>query len=270
MTPRPKRQRISSHGYLGLYGLLLVPLLIFLLATLGSTSVQQQRIWDRLAPAVVLVVDGTGPESPMVFSGFMNLWEEVTPDGLRAAAMSDFEARNLSLKTILAFAVEWKLTGSWGQEEYPAVQYEDCFFALDVIPPAGTIRFHLPPAREALHVGFDTSAPKQRPQAVAYVRYVQFTDGSEFGTRVHAEPVFATRDGILRQLRRLDRAFRQGGGEAFIEELNDPIEPKVVDMFFNSIRTTLEKKGVEAAVGQVHNALSLARKHQDALDGQQD
>jgi hypothetical protein len=196
----------------------------------------------------------------------MTLWEEPVEDGLRSAPAADFEARNISGKTILGFVLDWELFGSWEQQEFPGKQVEDCFFALDVIPPGGLIPFRLPPSSEGVTTPFDTSAPRQEPQAFVYVRYVQFTDGSEFGSKAFGEELFSLRDAIWRQLRTLDRAHRRGGEEAFLEELYDPLEDWGADFMMQKVRKTQEARGTEVALRQVRKMLVLAREHQEELD----
>lgn len=228
------------------------------------------RIWDRLPGNSVPIMDRSKTGSPLVFSGSLTLWEEPIDSGLRSAPAADFEARNISDKTILGFVIEWELFGSWGQQEYPGHQVEDCFFATDVIRPGETISFRIPPSSDSRSMSFDTSEPKQQPKAFVYVRYIQFTDGSEFGSRFSADDLFELRDGIWRHLRSLDRAYRQGGEDAFLEELYDPVQPSDVDHFFNFIRRTHKQRGLDVAIRQVRNGLTLARKHQDALSGEVD
>jgi hypothetical protein len=176
------------------------------------------------------------------------------------------EARNISNKTILGLVVEWELFGSWGQEEFPGKQVEDCFFASDVILPGGTISFKVRPSRQAVSSNIDTSRRKQQPQAFAYVRYIQFTDGSEFGSQVSAGQLFAMRMAIGRALRSLDRAYRHGGEEAFLEELNDRLGNWGAEHLISKVRKTQKEHGTMAAVRKVRRMLAIAKEHQKALD----
>ena len=228
-----------------------------------------QQIWDRLPGTPVLIEDRSEIGSPLVFSGSATIWEEPVRDGLRQVFQDNFEATNLSGKTILAFVVQWRHIGSWGQESSRNQRVEDCFFADDVIPSGGIISFKFDRRDDTTMTPFDTSRPRQKPRAFVHVRYVQFTDGSEFGSRIHAEELYRVRNGIWRQLRRLDRAYRKGGPEAFVEELNDPVEHYAVNYFFNGTRKILDSQGVVAAYAHVQRALALAKEHRKALGNEE-
>ena len=245
---------------------------VFFLPEIPSAFQPPQRVWmwERLPGTQVPVQDGSEIGSPIVFSGGITLWEETIKGGLRVAYTPGFEGRNISSRTILAIVLDWGLKDSWGIGVATGQWNEDCFFATDVIPPGGVIPFRNAPRRETRHEGFDTSAPKQDPQAVAYVRYVEFTDGTTFGSDMYSDQLKTTRKFILQHLRSLDRAYRRSGLGGFVEELNAQIEPSEVDNFFQSIRQTSIENGAQAALRRVHFALELARKHQDALDSEID
>lgn len=235
-------------------------------ALFSRVHAQQNWIWERLPGFAASVQDQSADRSALEFSGPVMLWEEPLQEGLLSAYAPDFQAQNVSGKTILAFVVDWELTGSWGQGVTSGSRLEDCFFADDVILPNGFISFRVPPHRQSTAPSFNTLANRTVPAALTYARYIQFTDGTELGDRNHGDELFRVRNQIWRHLRSLDRVYRLGGEEPFVQELNDTIEPWGADYFFASIRKTQMEQGAEAAIQQVRIGLAWAREHQRALD----
>lgn len=205
------------------------------------------------------VQDISAPGSPLVISGTVTIKETFMGGGrVLVSTTEDIIARNISSKTILTLVAKLELVPAHGGPQEYTREYE-CFFAPDVIKPGDVHSL----SGEGMDTAdpYDSREPAQTARAQITVQYVQFIDGSIYGKQFFGEHILDVRRTAWRHLKRLNRIYTRHGEEAFVEELNESLEPSPVDVLIEGVRETQRNLGTETAIAQVRKMLNYAEEH---------
>lgn len=210
------------------------------------------------------VEDRSAPGSPLVISGTVEIRETGSGSSLRVSLSEhNIVARNISSKTILALVVWLDVLPSYASPQRFVRQYE-CFFAPDVINPGDDHSLTEPTVGEQIEP-YDPSRPAETARAEARTVYVQFLDGSIFGDEGFGDHLRTLRRQTRRHLHHLDKTYTHRGEAAFLEELNETVEPGEVDVLVENVRRTQKRLGTSAAIGQIRRMLEFARERQSGF-----
>ncbi len=231
-------------------------LLLFpaILLAFADSSLGQTRL------ATIPIQDGSAPGSPVAVSGSVEIRENLAANEVRTSINYTVGVRNISGRTILAFAAQLRVVPSYAAPQAFDTSIE-CFFAADVINSGQeeslSQRF---PAESVEAYSPGTSPETQR--AEFRVLFVQFLDGAIFGAESFGQPIMLRRRITWNRLRELERTYRRDGDAAFVELLNETVEPPEVNTFFENLRVTQRQQGAQATLNRVLAALRFAKERE--------
>lgn len=215
--------------------------------------------------AILPVVDKSLPGNPLEISGTVAIWEEIAGGRLQYSFEEHTTAKNISSKTILTVVAWVEAHNSYGRSKRWVKQYE-CFFAPDVIRPGESIMFS-GPRRGTTSEPWDSSPAPHTPRAEARVLYVQFLDGSVYGSPSLARDILQSRRIAWRVLRQLHRTFERQGEEEYLRALNEPVDPPDVDAFIENLRLTQQQFGTPQTVAKIERMLERADERHRLIGG---
>lgn len=234
--------------------LLLLPLIlvVFAVSVLGETRV-----------ATVTVQDKSAPGSPFAVSGTAEIGETLSGNEVRTSISYRVAVRNFSGRTVLAFAAQLQVFPSFGGPQQFDTNIE-CFFAADVLNSGqeDTLSQRFPAESVEPH---DPNTSAQTPRAEFRVLFVQFLDGSIYGAESLGQPIMLRRRITWKHLRELERTYKRNGEAAFVELLNETVEPPEVNTFFENLRVTQRQEGTQPTLNRVLAALRFAKERQAGL-----
>jgi len=200
------------------------------------------------------VIDSSDRGSPVAISGTATFMEVFGPKSVASSGSFRLEGRNLSDKSILLLLAYFDEAGPNGREVRHVIRV-DHFFWGEIAPGASFVLAHGRSRRQTSGVRRDSLGPAADPKAEITVQYVQFADGSSFGSETEASDAFRLRTVIFHALQRLDAARSQAEFRALLAK---KIEPDDADDFLRTFRRTQMIHGNKAARAQVHTCLVVA------------
>jgi len=200
------------------------------------------------------VIDSSDRGSPVAISGTATFMEVFGPKSVASSGSFRLEGRNLSDKSILLLLAYFDEAGPNGREVRHVIRV-DHFFWGEIAPGASFVLAHGRSRRQTSGVRRDSLGPAADPKAEITVQYVQFADGSTFGSEIGASDAHRLRTVVFHALQRLDAARGQAEFRAMLAK---KIEPDEADVFLETFRHTQTVHGTKAARAQVHTGLVVA------------
>jgi len=198
-------------------------------------------------------------DSPIEATGTLSVRETVVGNQVESLWEGNVVAKNISNKPILLLIGVLEAGGPHSDGGYELI--EERFFSPDLIQPGGTIPLRAGSFRRRQCCINPLDEPRD-PKAAFRVEFVQFVDGSTFGTPARAKDVFVSRTSTLLVLRNLDQTYSDQGEQKFQTQLLEAHDP-VIDL----ISDTAKEKGTSAAIAQLRKILTLGKKHEAMIGG---
>jgi hypothetical protein len=162
------------------------------------------------------LIDISEQGCPMTLSGQVVFTDDASasqPYSLHVNA----SAKNVSSTGILLFAIRVHIDGI-GKVDLTSNNQQDYFFSEALQPGDAEI---MDASLPSYGVSKATLAVKERtPTATANLEFIQFADGSVWGDAQSAEDSFKLRRQSMDELGVLERAYAEGGDQAFEHELS--------------------------------------------------
>jgi len=199
--------------------------------------------------------------SPIEVNGTLSVRETVLGNQVESQWEENIVAKNISNKPILLLIGALEAEGPRSDGGLRLIL--DRFFSPDVIQPGDT----LPLLTGSSGRGSCCINPLDEPhdpKAAFRLEFVQFVDGSSFGTPASAKDTFASRTSTLLALRNLNQTYSDQGEQKFLSQLVEAHGPTTA-----VIRWTAKEKGTGAAIAQLREILTMAKKHDQMIGGQQ-
>ena len=214
--------------------------------------------WSQIS-YTVSVIDKSDSGAPVAISGTATFTDVFDDKSVGSWGSFSLRGRNLSTKSILLLLAYFDEAAP-NQRETRHVICVDHFFWEEIAPGRS---FNLPPInsrsqKSELRHG---SAPATDPEAEVRVQYVQFTDGSSYGSKMAADGVLRLRLTILHSLQRLANT---GGAPEFRALLATKASPGA-GKFFEDLRLMQESRGTEATRAEVQSDLRVAQERMRRL-----
>lgn len=240
--------------------LLLTILILLLTSVLSSRNAQCSVIKSELK-------DASRRGSPIRISGEMRFSDDpskVTRYSYEVSA----SASNVSTKSVLLMVIRFEAQGAGGPgvgQTYIA----DHFFSpsglesgsTETLDPSpfvfGAPRVNGEPAGE------NPSASQSVPIATARLEFVQFGDGSTWGSIDFAQDTLSLRESTLRQLNMLLSTYKERGERDFLSALS-----KLPQEYLQSVKDACaDKEGSQCALDFVQRMIDAAIQHETAMNG---
>jgi hypothetical protein len=218
---------------------------------------------------VVLEISNvTGPDSPIEASGQTSFHEELSPDSCKTQTKIGARLVNVSKKTILAYEVSILAIPDCGGGMQHTV-HADYFFRPELqfgpgaqeVADYDTPSWNVTPRKEG--------ATPATPKATFEVIFVQFADGSKFGTSRWGTALPAVRKQTAEQLQVVLEAYRSSGEEGLALALAKARvyqdNPTFTNAILDDIKETLEAKGPEATAVEITAFLDAAQRRRSIM-----
>lgn len=216
--------------------------------------------WSQITYTVP-VIDESDLGCPVAVSGAATFTEEFRPKSVALSGSFTLEGRNLSSKSILLVVADFDEASPNAREARHFIRI-DHFFWGEIAPGESFVLGRGHSKRQTSPLRRRSLGPAPDPKAVVSVRYVQFADGSSFGSEAAASDALRLRPAILGALQRLDAAR---GEREFLAALATRIEPREADDFLKTVRHTQTVHGTKLARAQAHAGLAVAEGRSRAL-----
>jgi hypothetical protein len=218
--------------------------------------------------ASVQVGDGSPAGSPLLVTGKVLFEEQLSADRVVGRYTVDAVFTNVSPKPILCYQVAFDLSPENGGGTH-SIYNDDRFFGEEIQPGS---QYELQEKPRPWEI--TPSNPKLLPgtaRAQARVVFVEFSDGSRFGSSTWGDHLTTERGNATATLNSLLKAYEGGGSGPLAQNLQDaiknPTEPygSITSVVVNHIETVLDTKGSGAAVAEIQRYLNNANLRKQAM-----
>lgn len=206
-------------------------------------------------------------DAPVILRGVVTA---VTKQDAAGHSFDSFEvqvsASNLSAKSILLLISKVQTTGMV-ENKITHISIVDYFFDSEPFQPNTTKMFQEtgPPYGLSL-TGYRIA--RDKAQGRAELEFVQFTDGTTWGSSEQLTQALHEREYGWSKLKLLAKCYREIGENAFVTELLKLTEPESKgNSVIGKVRSEYSNNGVKGAVEAVDGMLHWAAEHQRALGG---
>jgi len=202
---------------------------------------------------------------------------EITSKGIESAAQLTATLKNISTKPIMAFEAITDLSPSYGGGDR-MTSHADYFFLDSLLTPGLSTEINIAPHKEIVFgnradhpTSFDDIHQPSQARADVKVTFVQFDDGTTFGTSQWAKTLAAERENMMAIMRGLLLAYdanREAGLKSAIEkEQAKPELPTEVSAHLSLIQTKLLEAGATMAAQYIKDRLANAQRRSNVLAG---
>jgi hypothetical protein len=216
----------------------------------------------------VNVTDVSGSNSPIAISDTAFLFKERTyPDHVEQEWVMQTQLTNVSSKVIMAYEVSVEAVPKFGGRT-SNIQRGDQFFEEHVTLVPGAI-IPLDIDGNCQLWGNYSSQRGDTPKAELKVRFVQFDDGSTFGTSDWGTKLSDSRFAAMQRLNELLEAYYTGGSNALTETIaqdlknHGPFQPALGVL--RSLDYHLENEGAAAILPRITGMLRAAQERQKIM-----
>lgn len=209
------------------------------------------------------IIDVSDQGSPIAVSGQVSFHEELAVDSVKTQWTIEAHLINTTNKTILAYEVSIDAISDHGGGVHHAEQADHFFRSeLEFAPGAQEIVDVATPNQQ-LTPRKEGDTPKA-PKASFKVIFVQFADGSKFGTSNWGSGLSRSREQTLERLRAVSEQSRTSGEGglrlALAGALAREDNPKFTTIVLEHLRQTLDAKGPDSAAAEITEFLTAAEK----------
>jgi hypothetical protein len=216
--------------------------------------------------AVAKISDLSERGSPIGATGEVAFQEQIAGNAVTTQYQAKLEIENKSKESIVAYQISLDLLPPTGIGTH--IDYRrDYLFEENLIMPNS--RETLEKEGNSRLVSDSHSDSRQNARAELRVIFVEFADGSHFGSSDWGTNLRLSRQATIDRLAGLLHSYQQGKDAAFQTSLSDAIITSRNDDYLmatlSGIDETLKSKGIGVAVEEVRNKLSHAKNHQQAF-----
>ena len=220
----------------------------------------------------VNLTQGSVPGSPIVVSaGQVKFTEKIYPDRVETSWAVHAQLLNASSKPILAFELSVHAVPDHGQA-IAYVSQQDYFFKENLAPVPGS-QFSLDvddQIRGVLHLKASPSPGEARtPKANLRVIFVEFADGSNYGTSDWGKNLKEGRAATVERMNELLQAYQSGGEGALRTTIaRDLAAPDTPPYTVNALRIldhVLSADGVEGLALRIEEQLRVAQERLNVM-----
>jgi hypothetical protein len=211
-------------------------------------------------------VDASPANSPMKANAIKPIVvrEQLLQDAVAVGGWDlDASLTNVSSKDILAYEVRVNVEAELGGGGI-YVEKVDLFFNRGTFSPGSqrSLQFSMP----LWHVsGYNPSAPRAKASATFSVSFVEFSDGSTYGSSKWGRSLPDARRLTTRYIRQLQEAYASGGEQALKTALSSlqarKGDPEATKGELWHLERTLNTGGVSASIAEMGDFLAAAEKH---------
>ncbi len=214
------------------------------------------------------IADLSGPDSPIKASGQASFHQELSAESVKSQWKIAARLVNVSNKTVLAYEASFELFPDYGGGVC-RTQQADYFFRLELEFKPGVQQTVDEDSPSVDVTPREKGAKPTRPTASFRVIFVQFADGSKFGTSQWGTALSAVRKQTIERLQIVLEAFRSSGGEglrlALAKARARPDNPALTNAILDDANDTLETKGPGAAAVQITGFLDAAQRRRSIM-----
>lgn len=241
--------------------------LLLLIAALCCTrpTVAEERIYG------VLLIDASPPDSPLKASGQIVFHEELLENAkadcghcLKTRWDFDITVTNISSKDILAYEGEINATPELGPN-IREIDEPDFFFKSQIMTTGYQRVLKSDPGPTGM-VDYDPS--QQQPKvakATFTVSFVEFADGSTYGTSKWGSALRKARRVTVARLQELEQAYENGGEAALKNALDAALvrkdNPSPTADLLEQLKLILGQDGSSAVSAKMEETLTAAKEH---------
>jgi hypothetical protein len=230
----------------------------------GCLTVAKERSYS------VRIVDDNSPDSPLKASGQVVFHEEPSvgdPNTLNSRTEYDVAFTNVSSKDIRAYEVviESMTEHGMGQRH---TDRGDFFFQHQSMFPIGSqqvLQFVMPPAPGWSVTQYDPSAQPSAAKAAFSVSFVEFADGSTYGSSKWGGALPEARRATVARLQDLQQAFKNGGETALKNTLDAALvrkdNPSPTKDQLEHLEVFFNEGGSAALTAKIEEFLIAAKEH---------
>lgn len=238
---------------------IIVPISLALLVPGSYFSAQGPRTHDLS----VQIPPSTEQNSPIQVSGEVSFHEELFADKVRTQWTLDANLLNLSGKTVLAYEVSIEAVPDHGGGVSHLAKVDHFFRSELPFTPGAQERLNVATPNWQLTPRKPGAAPRQ-PEATFKILFVQFADGSRFGTSAWGNDLRAIRSQTIEHLQAISEQSRSSGETGLRLGLASALQrqdnSKFASLVLGHIRDTLAREGPDRATAEIEESLSAAEK----------
>ena len=216
----------------------------------------------------VQITDVGGSNTPIVASGQVSFHEVPSAESVKTQWSIEVRMLNVSGKTILAYEVSIRAMPDRGGPVVHTAR-ADYFFRSELRFVTGSEETLNVPMRNWHVTPLEESARPKVPKASFEVIFVEFADGSKFGTSEWGSGLSAVRAQTIERLQSVSRQSQNSGEDglrlALANEIGAGGDSEFARAVLNDVKTTLDDKGWRAATEQINGFLEAAKERYTAF-----
>src|SRR5258706_12731409 len=240
-----------------------------ILATIIFICLIAVGLFAQTLNSTIQIADNSPAESPLRVVGKVSLDEQTFADKLVVRDALDAIVINASSKAIIAYEVVLDVfpeLGGGSHEQYT----DDRFFGNEIQPGSQDLLQHTRGRSEVVPLS-EVTRVLRPARAQARVVFVEFADGSKFGTSKWAAGLSTERMRTISRLNAFVKAYEDGGNappaDALANSSQGSDEPFGTDasLIANRIKGILDSSGSAAAVAEMHRFLDNATQRKSIM-----
>ncbi len=230
---------------------------------MACSAVAQAQSLD----VIFQVRDKSGPNSPIAASGRVHIQEMLSTDKVQSRYDLDIQLTNASPKTILAYEVSVEGMPDYGAG-FQHVYMTDSFFLpqLDFLPGVQKSEIFSDPGWQTVPRG--GAGPRDMKVSVR-VLFVEFADGSIFGSSHWAAALSANRQRSIQRMEEIEAAYEASGETGLRNALaaaqNRQDDPQDTLAVMSDLKGKLDSGGAEAAANEMREFMAVAQTRKDIM-----
>jgi hypothetical protein len=203
----------------------------------------------------VQVKDTSGKGSPIENVG-SGLVSETFENGRTVDSIQyELKAKNTSEKPIMMF-VEHLVVRYPSSHGERFIKERDTFFGRNPFGSGEVLDMGYTASGKLVHDNASSRAVE--PSCEVRVMYVEFTDGSHFGEEKYAQHILDLRQQIWNRLGHLQYVYTKQGEKAYVDALQELVEPAEVNAFLDPFRESQKKNGTQKVIEAINRHLREA------------
>ena len=208
----------------------------------------------------VPIIDEASLHSPLDNEGSVTLQRSIEGTSAEVTYSQNWIVRNISSKPILAVhqvLVVHHAEGGSGVHQANS----DMFFGEVRLEPGATLDFSSSPITDR-HQTTQSDLQSQIVSCEVTEQWVQFEDGTTFGSPSSGRQALSSRRADLLALEGLNQAYVDGGQEGFLRQLQ---QPSPASIYIGALQSIQQRDGTQKAVQLVQKYLTMAKSRKTLL-----
>lgn len=207
----------------------------------------------------VQCVDKSAVGSPLHSDGSAVLTQTVSGNHAYHHYRDDWKTVNVSNKPVMAMVETISIRYSDGHLSGKTFEHES-FFHPHVLAPGETISLIPPNSGSGTETVPAGNEEPSEPTCELTTRWVEYTDGTTWGTASYATHLLQVRGQIWSALAYLNHIYQTQGADKFVQALLQPTHPEFVDGYIEHLRQVQKEQGTQVAVERLQAHLQTAEQ----------